>query len=308
MNAPAPDAPLSFGFSAIDTPDGAVLAVLRDGRVVTLENLVTGGTVTPAGVAALLPQWDDWLAKVESALRSPASAEAGWQPAGLARFLPPLTHRPAVYCAGANYYDHVKEMGADPPEKNTQEPYHFLTPAGALTGHRAGVRRPPGMRRLDWEAELVAVIGRRAEQVPAGQALEHVAGYTVGNDLSCRDDRAMRTAPFGINWLLQKGFTGGKPTGPAVVPARYVSDPAGLRMRLTVNDVLRQESSTAQMIFTVAEQIAALSAVVPLEPGDLIYTGTPAGTAAAHNGAYLEPGDLIVAEIEGVGQLETTII
>jgi 2-keto-4-pentenoate hydratase/2-oxohepta-3-ene-1,7-dioic acid hydratase in catechol pathway len=134
------------------------------------------------------------------------------------------------------------------------------------------------MQRLDWEAELVAVTGRRADTVTPEQALDYVAGYTVANDLSCRDERAMSSGIFGIHWLLQKGWRGLKPVGPAIVPARFVPDPGALRIRLSVNDEIRQ-----------------------------VLTGTPAGTAAAHGHRYLTPGDHVVAEIEGLGQLTTRI-
>ena len=117
----------------------------------------------------------------------------------------------------------------------------------------------------------------------------------------------MSTAIFGIHWLLQKGWRGLKPLGPAMIPARFVPSPGALKIRLSVNGETRQDSSTSQMIFTVLQQIAALSAVVPLEPGDLILTGTPAGTAAAHHDRYLAPGDLIVAEIQEIGRPITRV-
>nr|WP_186000255.1 fumarylacetoacetate hydrolase family protein [Streptomyces malaysiensis] len=139
------------------------------------------------------------------------------------------------------------------------------------------------------------------------EALDYVAGYTVANDLSCRDDEALSAPPFGIHWLLQKGWRGLKPLGPAVVPASLVPTPHDLPIRLSVNGEVRQNSNTNQMIFSLAEQISALSKLAPLHPGDLLLSGTPAGTAAAHQGRYLEPGDEVVVEVVGVGRLETRV-
>jgi len=284
-----------FGIAALSCG----LAAWTDRRLAPLPALL--GKPVPADLRALLPAWEDWITEVSAAL---PAYDGPWLTEEEATFLPPVTHRPTVYCAGANYHDHLVEMGSQAAQA---EPYHFLVPPGALAGHRGIVARPPGMRRLDWEAELAVVIGRRADAVGEEKALDHVAGYTVANDLSCRDDRAMSTTIFGIHWLLQKGWRGLKPLGPAVIPARFVPDPGALRVRLSVNGQMRQESSTSQMIFTLPQQIAALSAIVPLEPGDLILTGTPAGTAASHGHQYLAPGDQVVAEIELLGELITTV-
>lgn len=275
------------------------LAAWEECRLAPLQELL--GEPSPGDLCAMLPAWEDWITEISSAL---AVYDGPWLKEDDVTFLPPVTHRPAIYCAGGNYRDHLAEMGSQATET---EPYHFLVPPGTLSGHRGDVMRPTGMHRLDWEAELAVVIGRRADAVSEEMALDHVAGYTVANDLSCRDDRAISTAIFGIHWLLQKGWRGLKPLGPAVIPARFVPHPETLRVRLTVNGQTRQDSNTSQMIFTLPQQIAALSAIVPLEPGDLILTGTPAGTAAGHDNRYLAPGDEVVAEIEQVGRLITTV-
>ncbi|MGD0701302.1 MAG: fumarylacetoacetate hydrolase family protein [Trebonia sp.] len=284
-----------FGFASLSTG----LAAATDRGLVPLSRLLS--EPAPAEVLSLLPAWDDWIDNVAAAISGydgPALTEED------AVFLPPVTHRPTVYCAGANYTDHLAEMGG---ETAPAEPFHFLIPPAALSGHRSVAVRPAKMERLDWEVELAAVIGRRADAVTEQDALDYVAGYTVANDLSCRDARAMSVPVFGINWLLSKGWRGLKPLGPALVPARFVPSPDALKLRLSVNGEERQNSSTGRMIFSLPRQIAALSTLVPLEPGDLILTGTPAGTAAAHGNRYLVPGDHVVAEIEGVGSLATYI-
>jgi 2-keto-4-pentenoate hydratase/2-oxohepta-3-ene-1,7-dioic acid hydratase in catechol pathway len=164
------------------------------------------------GVQVLLPDWDDWTDAVIAAWPEYAGP---WHSEQEVTFLPPVTHRPTVYCAGANYRDHLAEMGR---AQSQLEPYHFLVPPAALAGHRGTATRPPGMQRLDWEAELVAVIGRRADTVTPEQALDYVAGYTVANDLSCRDERAMSSGIFGIHWLLAKGWRDSSPSSPRSSP------------------------------------------------------------------------------------------
>ncbi|MDT0307549.1 fumarylacetoacetate hydrolase family protein [Streptomyces sp. DSM 44917] len=259
----------------------------------------------PDGFRGLLPAWDQWVDAVEKALAGQAPC-APVPPAAIGAFLPPLTDPSAVYGAAANYSDHVAEMGAQAPDPADGPPFHFLLPPASLVGHGRPVPRPRGVRRLDWEVELAAVIGRETDGIAPERALEQVAGYTVANDLSCRDEE-FRSPLFGMDWLRHKGWRGLTPLGPCVVPARFVPDPSALRLRLSVNGVTRQDSHTGLMIHSVAQQISALSALAPLRPGDLLLTGTPAGTATAHQGRYLKPGDRVVAAIDGVGRLENRI-
>src|SRR5262249_21657175 len=149
---------------------------------------------------------------------------------------------------------------------------------------------------MDWEAELTAVIGRPAKNVTLDKALSCVAGYTIANDLSARDvfrrPHVSDTSPFKFDWLSQKVFDGACPLGPWIVPADDVPDPQTLGMKLWVNDVIKQDSNTSGMIFTLAEQIAHLSSRVTLYPGDLILTGTPAGVGMARK-EFLKTGDVV---------------
>jgi 2-keto-4-pentenoate hydratase/2-oxohepta-3-ene-1,7-dioic acid hydratase in catechol pathway len=209
---------------------------------------------------------------------------------------------PTVYCAGANYVDHIEEMTGHRPTPGEGAPYHFVVPGGALVGHEQTVRTPPGCTQLDWEIELVVVMGRRAEHVHRSDALGHVAGYTVANDISLRDFALRPDTPFGVDWLRSKAYATCLPMGPAVVPARFVPDPHDLALRLWVGDELMQDSNTSEMLFGVAEQIEYLSVIVPLLPGDVISTGTPAGVGFARE-RFLQPGEVVVAEIERVGRL-----
>lgn len=216
---------------------------------------------------------------------------------------PPTIDRPAVFCAGANFADHVAEMG----ETAIVRPYHFISPPTVLSGDGDPVHRPQGAELLDWEVELVAIVGRRCFRVEESSALDVLAGYTVGNDVSVRG-AGIKHPIFGLDWGVAKNGDELTPIGPALVPARFVPDPQSLAMTLTVDGVLRQDSSTAQMLVSVAAQIAAITRFTTLNPGDLILTGTPAGTAGGHGGAYLEDGAVMVAEIEGIGRLTNQIV
>jgi 2-keto-4-pentenoate hydratase/2-oxohepta-3-ene-1,7-dioic acid hydratase in catechol pathway len=222
----------------------------------------------------------------------------------------PLTYPNKVICAGANYRDHVREMGLPDPPPDAQ-PFFFLKPpTTTIIGPDAPVPMPsgPGVR-LDYEAELGVVIAHRVRDVPPEQALQHVAGYLVANDISARG-YFRRTnplgPPFAFDWIGHKGQDGFCPTGPVFVPHWRIADPQRLGIRTWVNGNLRQDSSTSQMLVPVADQIAALSQVMTLEPGDLVLTGTPAGVAAA-NGDFLSVGDEIRIEIESLGVLSNTV-
>lgn len=253
-----------------------------------------GEPVTMADVVSRPDVIDRFEAALAGGL-SPVTT-AGW------RILPPTVDRPAVFCAGANYSDHVAEMG----EKPLTRAYHFVSPPTVLAGDGDEVRRPAQTELLDWEVELVAVIGRPTFGATVENALDSVVGYAVGNDVSVRGTDFIHPI-FGMDWGVMKNPDGLTPVGPALIPARFVADPQRLAMTLSVDGVVRQDSSTAYMSVTVAEQIAAISLRTTLLPGDLILTGTPAGTARSHADAYLTDGATMVASIEGLGTLTNTV-
>ena len=228
-------------------------------------------------------------------------------------FLAPVPDPPHLYMAGGNYADHAREMNGLGPDdaipRPAVGPFFFLKPTSTLTGHLAPVTRPASVSRLDWEIELAAVIGRRAHRVSEADALRYVAAYTVANDISARDS-FVREGPEGAmtyDWLRHKGWHTSCPCGPWLIAARDCEDPQALALRLTVNGEVMQNSSTAEMIFSLAEQVAYLSAIVPLVPGDIICTGTCAGVGAGR-GRFLEGGDVMVAEIERIGSLENPVV
>ncbi|MGI8551860.1 MAG: fumarylacetoacetate hydrolase family protein [Dehalococcoidia bacterium] len=223
------------------------------------------------------------------------------------RLLPPLPRPRNIYCAFANYSDHMREMGGQPADKTAEDPFLFLVPSTAVVGPEEPIQLPKGFTKVDWEAELVAVIGRPARNVPVERALDYVAGYTILNDVSARGG-ARRGANGGRpDFLSSKGRESFKPMGPALVPAEFIADPQALAIRLWVSGVLKQNSNTAQMIFTTAEQISFASHVGTLQPGDVFATGTPAGVGMP-KGTFLVPGDEITIEIERVGRLHNPVI
>ena len=234
------------------------------------------------------------------------------------KLLAPVLYPGNIYCAGANYTDHMAEMARvqgkepGPTMKDLGEkPWHFVkTSRSSVVGPGAKVKLPAYSQKVDWEVELAAVIGRTAKDVPVEKALACVAGYTIANDLSARDamrrDKNPPTSPFHYDWVSQKCFDGACPLGPWIVPAAQLGDPQALGLKLWVNGELMQDSNTAKMIFNTAEQIAMLSSRVTLHPGDIVLTGTPAGVGMPR-GRFLKSGDTVKLWIEKIGELSHRI-
>ena len=234
-------------------------------------------------------------------------------PAKRARLLAPVLYPGDIYCAGANYTDHMAEMARaqgrepGPTMKDLGEkPWHFVkTSRSSVVGPGTAVKLPAYSQKVDWEVELAAVIGRAAKDIPVEKALACVAGYTIADDLSARDamrrDKNPPTSPFHYDWVSQKCFDGSCPLGPWIVPAGDVRDPHRLGIRLWVNGELMQDSNTGNLIFNTAEQIAMLSSRVTLQPGDLVLTGTPAGVGMGRK-RFLQPGERVRLWIERIGE------
>jgi 2-keto-4-pentenoate hydratase/2-oxohepta-3-ene-1,7-dioic acid hydratase in catechol pathway len=291
----------------------------RAGLVVEDKVYDAAGLTGKAAYATVMGILADWRA-AESALRK-AAASAGTskskskapRPLARTKLLAPVLWPSAIFCAGANYADHVAEMNkannrAPEPDPHTLglQSWHFIKASRSLASPGATVKISDYSTKMDWEVELAAVIGRPAKNVPLEKALAYVAGYTVANDLSARD-RGRRphvadTSPFKADWVAHKSFDGSCPLGPWIVPARDIPDPQNLNLKLWVNDVLKQDSNTGQMIYTLAEQIAHLSSRLTLHPGDLILTGTPAGVGTGR-GEFLKAGDTVKIWIERIGEM-----
>ena len=243
----------------------------------------------------VVPLGDDLLAWLETG----EEHEGAPVPLASLALAAPIARPGKIVCVGRNYRAHAAEREVEAPS----EPIFFAKFANSIVGPDATVPLLRVSDEIDWEAELVAVIGRRAFRVPQERALEHVAGYTCGNDLTARDLQKR-----GGQWTRGKAVDGFLPLGPALVTADEVGDPQALRISCALNGEIVQDASTAEMIFPVAELVATLSETMTLEPGDLIATGTPAGIGAARTPPrFLRPGDELVVEVERVGALRTTM-
>ena len=273
--------------------------------------------------SSVLGVLDDWSRAKRLLAQAAKRIEAGkgrvkGVPRKRARLLAPVLYPGNIYCAGANYTDHMAEMARaqgqvpGPTMKELGEkPWHFVkTSRSSVVGPGARVKLPVYSQMVDWEVELAAVIGKVTRDVPVERALAAVAGYTIANDLSARDvmrrDKNPPASPFHYDWLSQKCFDGACPLGPWIVPAGDIPDPQNLALRLWVNGTLMQDSHTSKMIFSTAEQIAMLSSRVTLYPGDLVLTGTPAGVGTPRR-LFLKPGDTVKLWIEGIGEMSHTM-
>ncbi len=229
------------------------------------------------------------------------------------QLLSPIAAPPKVLLLAGNYAAHVVERGGTAAERSETFPYVFMKPPSTtITNPGDPIRIPAASPdHVDWECELGVVIGRRCRDVDEAEALEYVAGYTVVNDITDRKyqpnpGRRPRERDRFFDWLHGKWHDTFLPVGPCMLSADAAPDPQSFSIRLAVNGEVKQDGATAQMIFPVAAVISFLSRFVTLEPGDLISTGTPSGVGSA-SGIYLKPGDLVVATIGGIGELENPV-
>ncbi len=218
------------------------------------------------------------------------------------KLLAPVPRPRKVICVGLNYADHARETGKQPPP----EPVIFSKFPTAVIAHGDPIVLPKASQEVDYEAELVAVVGQGGRHIPVKQALEHVFGYCCGHDVSARDWQIHKP---GGQWLLGKTFDTFAPMGPELVTADEAGDPCNLSIQLRINDKVMQKSSTSQLIFSVAELVSYVSGVCTLEAGDVIYTGTPSGVGVARTPkVFLKPGDLVEVEIENLGVLRNPVV
>jgi len=246
-----------------------------------------------------------WLeANIDSlpSLRSPESS-----------LLVPIPRPNKIFLLAGNYAEHIREGGGVAAERAETFPYVFMKPPSTtLTNPGQPIRIPKAAPdAVDWELELAVVIGRKGKYIPASEALDYVAGYTIINDISQRKfrpnaNRKKREKDAFFDWLHGKWFDTFCPCGPCITSADAIPDPQKLRLTLQLNGEVRQDASTSQQIFSVADVIAFISTMVTLEPGDLISTGTPAGVGNT-TGTYLKPGDVMHGTIEGIGTLITPV-
>jgi 2-keto-4-pentenoate hydratase/2-oxohepta-3-ene-1,7-dioic acid hydratase in catechol pathway len=294
---------------------------LLDVTTVMATSGVKSSSTSPAQVLQILEKWPSFNPILEQAARDQRRGTGRRGNAGATatsvrdvRLLAPILCPGTIFCAGANYRDHVAEMSkamnlpAEPdPHEVGLKPWHFIK-AGAACVRGSGelIRLPAYSKKVDWEAEIAVIIGRECRNVSIEQAMGFVAGLSIVNDLSARDHLRRPgvavESPFHFDWVSQKCFDGALPFGPWICPLDDIEDIGNLGIRLWVNEELMQDSSSSNMIFSIAEQIAHLSTRLTLQPGDVIATGTPAGCGAAR-GIFLKSGDRVKISVDSLGTL-----
>lgn len=276
------------------------------------------GLAADASVMGLLKDWPAASERIQSVAAQASRGKLAGQALSALKLLAPLPVPGTLFCAGANYSDHVAEMAKiadiepDPdPHSLGLGSWHFIKNSRSVIGPDDGIEIPSGSQKLDWEVELAAVIGLKTRNIAVERALTCVAGYTVAIDLSARDLSRRKGiashSPFYFDWMAHKSFETACPLGPWIVPAAQIADPQDLAISLSVNGEIKQNSNTGRMIFTIAEQIADLSRRLTLWPGDVILTGTPAGVGSA-TGQFLKSGDRVSARIAGIGELNNVVL
>lgn len=269
---------------------GPRLGAVVDGGLIDVSRHVTG---TPGDMIALIRQWDALRPRLEQAIAGRPD-----QPLASVKLRAPIIRPGKILAIGLNYLDHIAETGAQRPTY----PTFFAKMPTAANGPFDPIELPFVSQDLDHEAELVVVIGRRCRNVPRDRAREVIFGYCCGNDVSVRDWQK-RTS----QWIVGKSFDTHAPFGPWITTAAEVNV-HDLGIRALVNDELRQNSNTSQMLFDCEAQIEHLTKAMTLEPGDLIYTGTPAGVGMARKPPlYLKSGDVVRIEIDGLGAIENRV-
>jgi 2-keto-4-pentenoate hydratase/2-oxohepta-3-ene-1,7-dioic acid hydratase in catechol pathway len=296
--------PTPWSLATFAQGDQAMAALEVNGVAYRLEpSLARVGLAGQDSVQGLFANWERaWAALNVAATQVQASDQI---PA--ARRLAPLLYPGKILCAGANYFDHLAEMGMPGAKKEDQRLFFFMKPPrNAVVGEGDTVHMPINTQAFDWEVELALVIGKTARNVSVEQALSHVAAYTVAIDFSARDHNRAPETFYKLDWVAGKANDTCCPLGPRLIPASAVADPQNLSLKLWVNGELKQNGRSSDMIFSVAEQIATASRIMTLDPGDVLLTGTPAGVGSPKQ-TFLSVGDQVDAEIEGIGRLSVKV-
>jgi acylpyruvate hydrolase len=291
------------------------LGAIRDSRVIDLARAydeyqddvggLTGPARFPEDMLALLQGGGEMLCLLESILQwmetlPPAAGASFQRPLSQVQLAAPLSNPSKIICVGLNYRDHCLEVGREVPDR----PILFAKFPSSIVGPDEEIAWPPdASEKVDYEVELAVIIGRRGRNIPAGQAYDYVAGYTIANDVSARD------AQFSDEqWVRGKSFDTFCPLGPYLLTTDELPDPHHLRVRTWINGELRQDSNTQELVFKVPDLLAYISKTSTLMPGDLLLTGTPGGVGVFRDPqVFLQPGDLVEMEIEELGRLRNRV-
>jgi 2-keto-4-pentenoate hydratase/2-oxohepta-3-ene-1,7-dioic acid hydratase in catechol pathway len=297
----------------VATDTGTRLGAVVDGRAVDMAGVATadglGDRTGPTDLKAVLAAGErgrEWLADLLAT--TAASDERFSVSLDQARLAAPYVPGAKILCHVVNYTEHGSEAAIEPPE----HPFFFLKPGSSVVGPRDHLVAHRWSTQMDYEVELAVIIGRPGRDISAERAYDHVAGYAVMNDVSYRDLQFNRAAPklstrFGQNWTQGKGLDASCPLGPWITLTDEIPEPYPLAIRAWVDDHLRQDGTTGHQIFRVPELIEHISRGMTLQPGDVIATGTPAGSGIA-DGSYLQIGQTVRCEVEGLGALLNEVI
>ncbi len=256
-----------------------------------IQDLSLADPTLPTSMLEVIERWPQLAMRIHGLAKKLGTSETPLQ------LVCPLDRPQKILCIGLNYRDHAIETKAPIPT----EPIVFCKMPTAMIGPGETILLPQVSSEVDYEAELVLVIGHRVRRANLEQAAEAIFGYTVGHDVSARD---WQKGKPGKQWFLGKSFDTFAPLGPAIVLAEAIEDPSNLGIRCFINGQLMQDSSTRELIFQPADLVSYISQVMTLEPGDVIFTGTPSGVGVARTPPrFLQSGDVVEIEIDGIGRL-----
>jgi 2-keto-4-pentenoate hydratase/2-oxohepta-3-ene-1,7-dioic acid hydratase in catechol pathway len=273
----------------------AQLGLMIDDKAVAMADLIDGA---PTSTRAAIADWDALAPRLAA-----ADAAGKGTPLAEVQVLSPLDSCEKMMAIGLNYADHIEEARGEGLTIPTEQVW-FSKQVNSLAGPFDGIDLPKVSDKLDYEVELVAIIGKGGRHISAADAPKHIFGYAVGNDVSVRDWQTKTP-----QWVLGKSFDTHGPIGPAIVTADELGDPHGRAIKSFVNGELRQNSNTKHLVFSVWAQIEELSKVMTLKPGDVIFTGTPGGVGLAFRPPkFLKTGDVVRCEIDGLGAIENTVV
>ena len=290
-------------YKEFDDPQEPILpGIFRSGKVLPLERAVAvaealapKGVSVPKDLNAVMGQLTSYVGVLKD-LEKARVLDKLWLETGVV-LLAPLPSPNRILAIGRNYSEHAKELGSEVPD----EPIVFQKASSSVIASGQPIVLPSGIGRVDFEGELAVVIGVGGRNITEAEALSHVAGYTLLNDVTARDAQK-RAIAKSLPWFLSKSYDTFGPLGPCIVTPDEIPDPAALMLTLSVNGDVRQQASVSEMLFSIPALIAYLSKHIALAPGDVIATGTPPGVGPLH------PGDLVEVRIPEIGTLENPVL
>ena len=292
-----------FTLATLKTPLGPKVAIGVENQFYLISNL---HPEFQSAVKDLLANWPTSFLTLEQLAVSIVGGEFKHSPAVSAEeadFATPVLYPDKLMAVGANYTGHLQEMGL-PTEKWHPMPFFLRPPSTTLVGPGKTVRIPKSTKQFDWECELAVIVGKQLRYAGKQEAMDAIAGYAIGLDLSCRDLIRTGITALPVDLVRGKAQDTMAPCGPYIVPAQFVPNPYTLQIKLFVNGQKMMDANSSEMIYKIDEQLSIISEYITIEPGDILFTGSPSGSAEVHGGCFLKSGDTIHAQIEGVGAMD----